>query len=563
MDRFLHKPPFRIAATGLGALLIASAAPAAAATQALPSSLQPRDGATYTILPQSLAVLRRGAKPSLGIRYWHGKRRYLKFPTKIQHIVVIDMENRTLDNLFAAYYGTSWQDSPTVQWQNVMNIASTTGPPALTANPLATTDGKAAFDPDHEHDSGFLQETLKGFGSENLGCHAGKCQSNATAYSYVPIPEVDPYAQLIQHYASADEVFQANEGPSMPSHQYLIAGQSGAIPGSLTSPLGIASNPGAKGGDEDVAGNFPETGEEFADGSPAAYAYCDYNHSQPQAPALDLIHFRQPELTSENPPINPPCESYTNGTILDEIANSPLGTPPFDDWQYIAAQLGGFWAAPTAVANLYSQYEQGPVGTEPFAVDPNAYRFVQNLNSSNPQRPFAALTYITPCFNASDHPSSDAATDYGPQWVGALVNAIGTAQNGRYWPNTAIIVTWDDWGGWYDHVPFPESAHNPYNNALDPNEWGFRVPFIVISPYVTQAGYVSHGPNGGTLTSPVARSQSAILQFIETIFDLPSLGTDDAANDPNDNLMDMFNFNNQLPFTPVNNLHGYSIPQTC
>lgn len=103
-----------------------------------------------------------------------------------------------------------------------------------------------------------------------------------------------------------------------------------------------------------------------------------------------------------------------------------------------------------------------------------------------------------------------------------------------------------------------ESANNVYRdfngispNPSDPYEWGFRVPVLVISPYVKFAGYVSHTP----------RSQSAILNLIETLFTLPSLGVDDKANG-SDNMMDMFNFNNSIPFTPVN-VGTYTIPASC
>ena len=81
-------------------------------------------------------------------------------------------------------------------------------------------------------------------------------------------------------------------------------------------------------------------------------------------------------------------------------------------------------------------------------------------------------------------------------------------------------MTWDDWGGWYDHVT--PKVRNPY-------ELGFRVPLLVISPYVKSAGYVSH----------VNYEFGSILKFTEEQFDLASLGTTDA--DAND-FSDFFNF---------------------
>ena len=86
-------------------------------------------------------------------------------------------------------------------------------------------------------------------------------------------------------------------------------------------------------------------------------------------------------------------------------------------------------------------------------------------------------------------PSSDHAArndGSGPAWVASIVNAIG---NSAYWANTAIIITWDDWGGWYDHV-----APKVINDGLSWGSgyvYGFRVPLIVVSPYA-KAAYISH-----------------------------------------------------------------------
>jgi phospholipase C len=115
---------------------------------------------------------------------------------------------------------------------------------------------------------------------------------------------------------------------------------------------------------------------------------------------------------------------------------------------------------------------------------------------------------------ASDHPQDTNGS--GPSWVAAIVNAIGKS---KYWKHTAIFVTWDDWGGWYDHVPPPQ---------LNSYELGFRVPLIVISPYAKN-NYVSH----------VQHEFGSILKFTEEIFGLPSLHTTDKRSD---DLFDCFNF---------------------
>jgi phospholipase C len=100
------------------------------------------------------------------------------------------------------------------------------------------------------------------------------------------------------------------------------------------------------------------------------------------------------------------------------------------------------------------------------------------------------VTFVTPRASASDHAGQNNGT--GPSWIASIVNAIGESP---YWKDTAIVVIWDDWGGWYDHV-----APHVYNSF----ELGFRVPMIVISPYA-KPGYVSH----------VTYEFGSILKFIE------------------------------------------------
>jgi phospholipase C len=80
----------------------------------------------------------------------------------------------------------------------------------------------------------------------------------------------------------------------------------------------------------------------------------------------------------------------------------------------------------------------------------------------------------------------------GPSWVANIVNGVGTStctdKDGTpYWKSTAILVTWDDWGGWYDHEP-PMIEAAPQGGY----QMGFRVPLIVVSAY-TPAGFIHNG----------------------------------------------------------------------
>jgi phospholipase C len=141
----------------------------------------------------------------------------------------------------------------------------------------------------------------------------------------------------------------------------------------------------------------------------------------------------------------------------------------------------------------------------------------------------AAVSWVTPSKNNSDHPKDHSGQ--GPSWVASVVNAVGQSS---YWNTSAIIVLWDDWGGWYDNAAPPQ---------LDYRGLGMRVPCLIISPYAKQ-GYVTH----------TQLEFGSILRFMEETFSLPPIGspsagyTDQRAN----SLDDAFDFT-QSPrqFVPI------------
>jgi phospholipase C len=104
-----------------------------------------------------------------------------------------------------------------------------------------------------------------------------------------------------------------------------------------------------------------------------------------------------------------------------------------------------------------------------------------------------AVSWITPSQPNSEHPP--ASVHEGQAWVTNLVNSV---MRGPDWASTAIFVSWDDWGGFYDHVAPP---------VVDGNGYGLRVPALVISPYARR-GFIDHQ----TL------SHDAFLKFIEDDF---------------------------------------------
>ncbi|HWX75518.1 MAG TPA: alkaline phosphatase family protein, partial [Solirubrobacteraceae bacterium] len=147
-----------------------------------------------------------------------------------------------------------------------------------------------------------------------------------------------------------------------------------------------------------------------------------------------------------------------------------------------------------------------------------------------------AVSWVTPNRNVSEHPP--ASVRAGQAYVTSLINAI---MRGPDWSSTAIFLSWDDWGGFYDHVVPPR---------VDQNGYGLRVPGLVISPYARH-GFIDHQ----TL------SHDAYLKFIEDDFlggeriDPATDGRPDARpgvredNPALGNLTADFNFN-QAPASP-------------
>ena len=153
----------------------------------------------------------------------------------------------------------------------------------------------------------------------------------------------------------------------------------------------------------------------------------------------------------------------------------------------------------------------------------------------------AQVSWVMPSGKNSDHPGPQSG-NLGPDWVASIVNAIGESP---YWSNTAIVVMWDDWGGWYDHV-HPPQYPDPQTKARE--GLGFRVPLIVISPYA-RAGYVSHQEH----------EIASTLRLIEETFGLPYLGAGSSqtyADRRADGFDDMFDFTQQpIPFVPIPSNH--------
>lgn len=194
-----------------------------------------------------------------------------------------------------------------------------------------------------------------------------------------------------------------------------------------------------------------------------------------------------------------PC--YTIPTILSSLDNASIS------WRYYSDV--SIWNAPKMI--------QGYANSKN---DVSSADFIPDVNNNN----LPSVSWITPPNNTSNHPPQ--LIEPGENYVTSIVNAI---MNSSYWSNTAIFVTWDDFGGFYDHVAPP---------VLDGLGLGPRVPLIVISPYA-KSGFINHSLG----------EFSSFVKFIEANWDLPSLGQRDSLSQI-DNLMDYFDFG-QHPLPPL------------
>ncbi len=133
-----------------------------------------------------------------------------------------------------------------------------------------------------------------------------------------------------------------------------------------------------------------------------------------------------------------------------------------------------------------------------------------------------AVSWVTPSFANSEHPPASVCR--GENWTVDVMNEL---MRSEYWDSTAVVVTWDDFGGFYDHVPPPH---------VDIYGMGPRVPTIIISPWA-KPGAVDHD----------TMEFMSVLRFIEVIFDLEPLTARDAAAD---DMLSAFDFTQQ-PIEPL------------
>jgi phospholipase C len=434
-------------------------------------------GGSYSI--SITAVDAQGMAPANGVQTLT-----LANAAVIQHIVVIIQENRSTDNLF--------QDPVLVA--RGADIASSGVNSVGATIPLMPIDlGTSGANPQnydlvHSHASFVaMYDGGKMDGADLIVCTpAAECPPNAhpnPQFMYVAPSDVQPYFAMAEQYTFADRMFQTNEGPSFPAHQFFLGGTSAPT---ATSTLFAAENP--------IHSNIDPAG-------------CI-------APASNTVAMIDATGSETAQPPQYPC--FEHPTLTDLIDSKGL------TWRYYTPTPGSIWSAPDAIEHIcQQQIVSGQLICTGAEWTANVVLHSENVLTDVANGQLAQVTWVIPDGKHSDHALVNDGS--GPSWVASVVNAIGS--NSAFWANTVIIITWDDWGGWYDHV-----APKVINDGVSWGSgyaYGFRVPLIVVSAYAKPA-YISH----------VTHDFGSILKFIEETFGLPSLGYADV---PADDLSDCFN----------------------
>jgi phospholipase C len=400
-----------------------------------------------------------------------------------KHVVVIFQENRTPDNLFQGLcvppYGTAASCSAKpgpgqydIQTGNWLDNKSSGGviQPGLVA--LANK-----YDLSHAHsaframcDADPTTGVCKMDGAAGVVC-SGTCLTTPQ-FRYVDNSTgiLNPYLDLATQYGWGNFMFQTNQGPSFPAHQYIF---------------GATSAPSAA---DDAAGIFAaENMSNTGISGTSAIAGCIADSTT----TVQLVGPSGVENASDK--IYPCFEHQTVADVL----------PSNVTWRYYAPGAGSIWTAPDAIQHICQSTGPGGkcVGSLWNAnVDLVPADVLKDIASCN----LRSLTWVIPSGLNSDHANGNDGG--GPSWVASIVNAIGTSTGcdggAGYWKDTAILITWDDWGGWYDHEP-PTILNYPQGGY----QLGFRVPLIVVSPY-TPKGYINN----------VRHDFGSLLRFIENNF---------------------------------------------
>jgi phospholipase C len=371
----------------------------------------------------------------------------------IQHVVVVMQENRSFDHYFGTYPGANGIPASVCEpdplnggclapFHDPSNV--NTGGPHGAANALAAID-EGRMD-------GFIGQAEQGqhCSSTEPGCSPCRTSSSEACLDvmgYHDAREIPNYWTYAENYALQDNLFSSARSWSLPEHLFMVSGWSAACPdgnpdpmeckNTITPPNNPDTRPAVSYSWTDITYLLHKYG--------VSWAYYVFKGTEPDCESDEAVTCAPVAQSSKTPGIWNPLPNFTD--VKDD------------------SQVGNV----QTLANFYTAVHQQPACGLP------------------------NVSWVTPNGVVSEHPTESIVN--GQAYVTTLVNAI---MRSPCWNSTAIFISWDDWGGFYDHVVPPE---------VDENGYGLRVPGLVISPYA-KAGYIDHQQ----------LSHDAYLKFIEDDF---------------------------------------------
>ena len=318
----------------------------------------------------------------------------------IKHIIIIDKENHSFDNLFGRFPGADGATTAHIS----------TGKDVQ----LSHTPDKTLLDVGHAGAAAVLAVNNGRMDQFDLlpGARQNGKDIADSQYFESDIPNYWKYARA---FTLDDHFFASIIGPSFPNHLVTVAATSG---NTVDNPRGQYVHAwGCDGGSQSVVNGIRPDGTHF---------------------------------------VTHPCFNFV--TLPDRLEQAHIS------WKYYAPKQfasGYVWSALDAIRHIrYSSLWKSNV--------PPDTTFVKDVAAGKlPQ-----VSWIVTNARESDHPP--ASICLGENWTVRIINAV---MKSPYWKDTVIFLTWDDFGGFYDHVAPPK---------LDYISLGPRVPTIVISPFARQ-----------------------------------------------------------------------------
>ena len=383
-------------------------------------------------------------------------------PYPIKHIVFIIKENRTFDNYFARYPGAEGADlGYTSNGRQILLQPAT--------DVLKPDLGHGFFDALSAIDGGKMDGFDKVLNGDSL--------TGYTSFERKGIPNYWDYAD---NFVLGDHMFSSMFGPTFPEHLYTVGAQA-----------------------NDAVGNKLETnmpGGYCEDPGETVYAFQDLTDEEKQ----EVMAAEEKADTDRVGDFWQRIRACFNFKVLpDELNDAGIS------WRYYADD-GSWMNALLAIKHIYDSPYWGP------NVQPE-----EELMPAIENNKLKTVNWVVPGPGFNEHPGGPSVC-MGENWTVEHINAI---MDSKYWKSTAIFITWDDFGGFFDHVVPPH---------YDVMGLGPRVPLLIISPWAKQ-GYVDSN----------VYEFSSVLKFIETMYDLKPLTDRDAQAN---NMLSAFDFEHKPDF---------------